>query len=493
MPIYQIELDDGRVAEVDADSESAALSAVSSLPKSQGPHDFSATNMVKNIPGSAMNLASDLAQPFLSPIETAKSVGSLATGMAQKASDAYTGDNEYKDSPDVRSANSVIDSMKERYGGWDNLKRTAENDPVGILSDVAGIATGGGALAAKTAGKVASVANTASSTGRVADKIAGAAQMVEKAGKAIDPINMAVNTASAGVSRLTPAGLPAHMYESSAKFGTTIDPAQRERMVQTALDERIMPSQKGLNKLQGIIASESAAIESILTAAEEAGTSIPKGKLLSAVRKYRNSISKVTTPDYKKMTNQIDAVLNDLGEQWADIDTLTPNQVQQFKRSTDKLINFDAITQQSKIGTQGAQNASRSGAKAVLEEIDPSIGDKNRRIGDLIELRDDGLARSAARIENRDIIGMGPTVKVLPGAALGGAPGAIAGAGASVLTSPKIQAAIGIALNQLKKSPLRDIYFERNGTLTELGRQAAIQIGRAKENSQQEPQESMPQ
>ena len=78
---------------------------------------------------------------------------------------------------------ALLDFVKERFGGWDNIKNTVAEDPAGFLADIAGLAMGGGGLAAKAVG-------TASRAGKV-----GSA--VQKAGRAIDPARLA----SAGAKR----------------------------------------------------------------------------------------------------------------------------------------------------------------------------------------------------------------------------------------------------------------------------------------------------
>ena len=128
--------------------------------------------------------------------------------------------------------------------------------------------------------------------------------------------------------------------------------------------------------------------------------------------------------------------------------------------------------------------AIRTAAKEGLEELDPMVAVHNRRSGDLIELRDKGLERSASRIENHNPVSLTQTVGATGGAAAGGIPGAIGGAALGWLNGPKAQAHIALTLKTLKETPLKDIYFNNNGTLTELGRQALIQLGRLKETSQ---------
>ena len=64
----------------------------------------------------------------------------------------------------------VLGHLGERYGGVDNIAETMRTDPIGILSDVAGIVTGGAGLVAKTSAKGGRIANVASTIRDVARK-----------------------------------------------------------------------------------------------------------------------------------------------------------------------------------------------------------------------------------------------------------------------------------------------------------------------------------
>lgn len=111
-----------------------------------------------NIPGSAIEAAKDLVYPVLHPIQTAKGIYNVAT--------------------DSKTRSAVGDFYKERYGGLENLHDTLIKDPVGIVADLAGVLTGGGAAAAKMAGAAGKV-------GKIAGKIGTAIDPVVAAGKAI--------------------------------------------------------------------------------------------------------------------------------------------------------------------------------------------------------------------------------------------------------------------------------------------------------------------
>lgn len=423
--------------------------------------DFDAATMVRNIPSSAGQLVSDMVAPFLSPVETFESVQSLASGAAQKLAAGDSENPQYANPENVQLADAVGQAMVDRYGGADQIKQTAMDDPVGMLSDIVGVVSGGSTMIPKYGSKVAKVAN------------------------AVDPVNLAINTSKAVVSKATPDGLANSMYRRSAKFRPKNGQSQADidAAIQTALDEGISPTTEGIEKVAALKTEHGAKIGALLDEAEASGQTIKKGKLLAGIRREINNMNPLSTPEYAKRKRQMSAVLNDFGRQWKGVDDLTPNQVQDLKLGLDDLINYNRNQQSGKFATENAQRSLRRGAKESLEELNPEIGPANQRFSDLRNLENAGLEAVASRIGRNNALGLQTPAATIAGGYVGnmlGSPelGALVGAGVSKATSGTLQADIAIALNALKNSPARAIYFDSNGQLNEVGRQALIQLGR---------------
>ena len=128
---------------------------------------------LENLGPSAAQAASDFANVFTSPIETAKGVGNVALGAVQKLIPGEQESEQYAD--------AVGRFFADRYGGLEETKRTLATDPVGAALDASTVLTGGGGALARApgvAGKVGAVAAKA-------DPLAGAASMIGKgAGRA---------------------------------------------------------------------------------------------------------------------------------------------------------------------------------------------------------------------------------------------------------------------------------------------------------------------
>ena len=116
------------------------------------------SEMIGNVPGTAVDAASDFWSAVSSPIDTAKMIGGAALGAGQLAKDALGIPSpglfgEHRD-----SARAVGTHYTDRYGGGQEFLDTLRTDPVGTALDVAGVLTGGAGAASRlpgTAGRLA--------------------------------------------------------------------------------------------------------------------------------------------------------------------------------------------------------------------------------------------------------------------------------------------------------------------------------------------------
>lgn len=133
-----------------------------------------ATGAVRNLWPSTKQFASDLVQPVIHPVETVTGLNNLRKGLLQKARSTVRGEAPGEDE---KYADAVGQHLAERYGGWENLKRTMASDPVGFLADASIVLSGGGSAAARLPGVAGRVGEITSTVGR-----------------SIDPINIATKT-----------------------------------------------------------------------------------------------------------------------------------------------------------------------------------------------------------------------------------------------------------------------------------------------------------
>lgn len=137
-------------------------------PSVEQPTTFDAMNLISNLGPSGLQYVQDIATPFIHPIDTARGIGTLASGYSQLAKSSLTG-KEAPSNENIDAARAVNQFMANRYGGKQQFLNTLENDPVGVLGDISSIFTMGGGLLGKT--KLASEANLISKTGKALDPV----------------------------------------------------------------------------------------------------------------------------------------------------------------------------------------------------------------------------------------------------------------------------------------------------------------------------------
>jgi len=151
------------------------------LPESIGSGDPSyLLQTLGNVPSSAYQLGSDVAQVVTNPVQTLDAIGNLGLGLiALAVPDAYQ--EKSLDKPQ-EAALAVGQYISDRYGGFDKVKETLRTDPVGMLADVSGVLLGGGYLATKSGLKAGELATKA---GIATDPLVIAGKGASEVGKGI--------------------------------------------------------------------------------------------------------------------------------------------------------------------------------------------------------------------------------------------------------------------------------------------------------------------
>jgi len=414
---------------------------------------FSALEMLKNTPRSAWQFAKDITAPIHSPVQTFNGVSNLATGLVQKAIPGEQGKEQYAD--------AVGQFITDRYGDWDKFKVTLQQDPVGVLSDLSTILTGGGTLAAKAPGIVGKIGNT-----------------VSKAGQVVEPVNLAKNTTKAGIASLTKSDAPSKMYESAAKFSTTMDKADRDAMVQTALDEKIMPTGKGVAKVEDLLSSLDTQINGMIEASTLTGQTVPRAEVFRYLHDLKAKLNSASNVDAKSDVAKMNKVADDWLEHLVVFVKVrrTPRELQNLKVDLYKKINFDVKQGKADAAVNQTRKAMARGAKDSISDLIPGISDINKRYGNLIELKDP-LTRAANRIDNHNLIGIQTPLAIMTGNAAAGTGGSILGAMASMFDQPQVKAKSAILLNELKKRGFSGNLLD-TGLLSTALQQGSYQAGR---------------
>lgn len=166
-------------------------------------------DIIKNAPGSAVELGKNIYTAVTHPIETAKTVGKTALGGVEKLIPGEQGHEEY--------ANAIGNMFAERYGGMDNLRKTMTQDPIGFLADASTLLSGVGALP-----KMGAVAEA----GRAIEPTGAIARGAAKVGKPV--LKKTGEYATEFLGKSTGAGAGA--VEQALKGGTEFTEAMRGKV-----------------------------------------------------------------------------------------------------------------------------------------------------------------------------------------------------------------------------------------------------------------------
>jgi hypothetical protein len=406
---------------------------------------------LKNIPVSAVNLGKNIVTPFVHPAETVKNIGTLASGAYHKFTEG--------EQPDEATIDAVKNFVIDRYGGLENIQRTAIEDPVGFLADVALLVTGGG-TALKATGTLGK-----------APALVRAGQTASKVGRVIDP----VNAATGALGKMIPENLPRKMYASATKMTTSknVSPAKRLATAQTGLDEAILPTQAGLNKLTREIDSVNQKIAGIIDDVAREGDIVPRSKVLKALDSLKQDA--YFSSDRKKYFGIINKVEQKIKRDYGP--RIPANAAQKLKQNIYQEVGKFYGGRAAYVTE--VKKAIALGAKEALAEKYPELAALNAKDSALLDLQK-AIEASVKRIENRDLVGIGLPIKATAGAVAGSGGGAagtvaggIAGAVSGLVDTPIVKARLAIALNKARNSGLNrsPAKYAVRETARQLGRQ----------------------
>lgn len=409
-----------------------------------------ALESASNIPSSAWNMVEGITQAAMSPMKTLQALSEVAFGGVEKL---IPGEQSHEE-----KFNKFVDIYKERYGGLDELHKTIGSDPMGVFADMSMFVSGAGAATSKV-GQIAG-----------SERVAQAGSQISKVGAAVDPVNVAAT----GFGQVAGGKVAESLYTSAAKMPTTKGVSKRKSAVNKALDEGLMPSEHGvklLNELEGELGSK---IGKVVDDATEGGDLFNRDLLF---RNLRAAINKVEFgPKSASIKKQIFTEMNQIRAQHPK--KITPRSMQNIKTAFQKAVNENDWGQTS-TGLKLAHKEISRSAREVLAERYPDLKGLNKELAEYRNLEKE-LEKAAARIGNRDPMGMTKMLLASGGGATAGVEGLAAGLALGVVLDPRVQAKISILLRKLKKKGIK-----RDPKLY-AAREAARQGGIANDETQTE-------
>ena len=155
-------------------------------------------NFLPSVGRNVEQMAEGVGSMVMHPVGTAKTLGKLAVSLTPAAmllkravpEDSTLG-SWLKDIDAPKQA--IIDDYVKAYGGWQPFLKTMGTDPARILTDLATVATGGEAAAAKlpqVAGLLAKTGKVGALVGKGLEATAPAIESTMKAAQLADPVNL---------------------------------------------------------------------------------------------------------------------------------------------------------------------------------------------------------------------------------------------------------------------------------------------------------------
>jgi hypothetical protein len=169
MPTYVVTAPDGkkyRVTAPEGASEADVRARVSKVAKPPKPRAATKPKSrswldvpgeaISNIPSSAWNFVSGIADAVTNPVDTATTLADLAAGTLRNVTPAPIARAIDRMDPNPqagkrasRTATATGQFFKQRYGSSEGIKNTLATDPVGAASDVSALLSAGASLAGK--------------------------------------------------------------------------------------------------------------------------------------------------------------------------------------------------------------------------------------------------------------------------------------------------------------------------------------------------------
>jgi len=405
---------------------------------------FEFSTMISNMGPSLRKNIGDFVSAVTNPIDTVTAMGKTAGGYMGKAGipmlENYT-----------PYADAMNDFFRQRYGSTDAFLNTVETDPVGALADLSTIFTGvGGAGRAVT------------STGGTANRVAS---QISRVGNAIDPVNQSFNLAQAPLGALISEGTPQNMYASGVKPSSTLTASERANVLQTGLDEGIMPTPAGVRKLDDLISGFGRRVDQLIAKSESEGRAVDALVLFDDLADLENTIS--TEPRLNR-ANELEAIAKIRSEvadsiyRTDDIDANTPpklmtaRELQDLKRQAYAAADYGFKALENPMSNQARQAVGRGARRGVERAVDnPELTALNQRLGSLLEARPQ-IERASGVTQNRNFINLPGLLGASAGYGAAGDPFAAAALGTMGSLAGRIpQAKMGIGLNRMRQIPRR--------------------------------------
>jgi len=431
---------------------------------------FSGLEMLKNAPGDMWNVLGGIGGSLLHPVQTAENLGSLALGLGTQAGQAALPQGAQNAiagqaptwlrnaaNQGVQTAQNFEGNLGTDYGSIPAIQQTLQNQPAKALMDASFLLGGaGGALRAVPGASAAGMAGKMSAAANAANPLLLGARA------AAAPVRLAARQ----VAKYLPEDLPNTLYQQVSKFSTVADknlgPGFRERITDTALQNRLTPTKGSVVKMYDYFNAIGDKMNAVADAAK--GKRVLVSDLFDQVGAAANKLRSGFQGDRDAQIVQDVANAERLRFLRAGINDMTPGEVKKYKTSLQDKIKFSMTQKSAGYAKNEAMQALRRGAKAAEEKAMPNMIPLNQQWRALSEL-EPFLLQAAGRVKNRDLVGFAPLVLGAGGLGAGGPTAAMQAAASSYLLHPNVFGKLPIWMYHAQRNPLLQGLFPQAGPM----------------------------
>tara|TARA_R110002012_G_scaffold3858_1_gene17919 strand:- start:4445 stop:6034 length:1590 start_codon:yes stop_codon:yes gene_type:complete len=381
-----------------------------------------------NVPKSAGDLAGGLWNAVTNPLDTAAAIGDTVLGGSQKYDDYLDeqGMSQYglhripslpgmaadKLGHDARpTADAFGGAMGERYGGISEIMNTIKTDPAGAALDAA-----------------------------------GARGLVNPmAGAAMNPVAK-VAEATTGVTQRIPKSVPESLLKSAMKVDRkhTKHKGKEDRIIRTALDEGIIPTPGGVEKLAKVKGGVLDEVDELISAAAATDTKVGVGTIIKGLDKLKNERggSLISGGDDLATIEKFKQNILDNARRTG-VNTLDGRELHTMKKELYRHADYNKdFTGRVHPMLDDIHKNMASTTRGEIEKMVPEVKEANARLGRLIEL-EEPLGAAQSRIGKRNTLGASELGGGVIGTGVGSMTGSpAAGVAAGILTTALTKPAI---------------------------------------------------
>jgi hypothetical protein len=412
---------------------------------------------IRNIPKDIVGIGKDLLDAVSHPLNTLETIARIGRGFSYLT----TGEHGVYH-PDEEIANKVISELKDRYGSEEGFKTAVSEHPAETLMDISSILV-----------PIGKAVSSVPVIGKVGKKVAEVGALAEPTGFMYELGKKVAKDVSKNV---IPGNYPSELWARGAQLNEKLSKGDRIAVANTALNDRIIPNMKGMDKIHDKINNLNSQIDSRIEEVARSGDILDVDDLI-------DGLDELWEGDFFLSGKPLDArraieeVKNQISDSVNEVKggSLTPQDVQKLKKKIYKDLStyYGGILDSP--ASQTAQMVVARNAMNFLNKLDPAIKSLNKKEGAYIELRN-AIEHEARSLQNKHLAAGLSSKPAYMGRLLGGQTGMLSGLTLGLLDSNNVKTRLAILYHRMQNIGIKGV--KPNQALVRLG---ILQPGRVTE------------